>query len=89
MMIRALIKNGVLKPLDPLPPEWRDGRTVEITGDVASEEDSEGLDEWYHELEQAIAIDPMTPDDVRQLEAALAEADRLAKEQVRREMGLP
>lgn len=87
-MIRALIKDGVLKPLDPLPPEWRNGRTVEITGDVSPEDDSESLDQWYQELEQAVAEDPMNEDDMRQLGAALAEADRLAKEQVRREMGL-
>ena len=45
------------------------------------------LDKWRQELEAQAA--QIASEDIQRLEAALAEADRLAKERVRREMGLP
>jgi hypothetical protein len=86
-MIRAIIKEGKLWPLDPLPEAWVEGRTVEIDGQV--EDDADEIDRWCREVEEAAALTPDDPEDYRRLEAALAEADRVAKEQVRREFGLP
>ncbi len=27
-MIRAIVQNGVIRPIEPLPPDWQDGREV-------------------------------------------------------------
>jgi len=84
-MIRAILKEGVLHPLDPLPAEWTDGR--EFWVEEACEESPEELDKWSQEL-KALAAE-IDPEDIARLEAALAEADKQAKEMVRRQMGLP
>ena len=91
-MLKAIVKQGAIVPLEPLPPEWHDGTPVHVEADddePLSPEDQERLareaDEWYREMEEAVAkIDPRNADI---LEAALREADHLAKEQMRREMG--
>ena len=88
-MIRAVVQNGVIQPLEPLPPAWLDGRevVVEEAGaqmDVKSPEN----DNWYQDMAELTA----ELNDSRewdQIEATLAEADRQAKESVRREMGIP
>jgi hypothetical protein len=33
-MIRAVVQNGGIQPLEPLPPDWHDGREV-VVGDLA------------------------------------------------------
>ena len=88
-MPRVVLSNGVLVPLDPIPPEWSDGRELYLddcssarpTGangsaagpDVVIEEPTEWMDD----------------DDYRRLCDALEEADRIEKARMRREMGLP
>jgi hypothetical protein len=83
-MPRAVLKNGVIYPLEPLPPEWTDGQ--ELWVEPAADESPESLEQWYRELEAMVAEND--PEDIARLEAALKEADELAKAQVRREMGL-
>ncbi len=86
-MPRVVLKNGVLCPLEPLPPEWADGRElrVEDTEEPAAALDAD--DECFERLEAAAK--QISPQDIEKLEAALKEADELAKAQMRREMGLP
>jgi len=84
-MIRAMIENGTIKPLEPLPAEWVEGREVVVKALPADA--SETTDEAYDELLRRLT-DLYDSDDHARLEAALAEADRIAKEQMRREMDL-
>jgi hypothetical protein len=35
-MIRAVVQNGVILPLEPLPPNWTNGREV-VVGDPADQ----------------------------------------------------
>ena len=48
-MIRAIIKNGAIQPLDPLPADWRDGREVIV--EEAEPVSTDDLEEWYRELQ--------------------------------------
>jgi hypothetical protein len=60
-MPKAVLKNGVICPLEPLPAEWKDGRElrVESAGDVDGDEDRD-IDTWYRELQAMVAQnDPM------------------------------
>jgi hypothetical protein len=84
-MPRAVLKNGVIVPLEPLPPEWTDGK--ELWVEEPSADTPEEIDRWYEELEAMCAVGD--PEDDARLQAALDEVRREAKEQMRREMGLP
>jgi len=84
-MPRAVLKNGVICPLEPLPPEWTEGQELWVeAADESEDESPEALDRWYQELEALVAQND--PEDLARIEAALKEADELAKAQVRREM---
>jgi hypothetical protein len=84
-MPRAILKGGVIYPIEPLPAEWGDGREVWV--EDAEGDSAEAIDRRFAELEEAARqIDPA--DDER-LEKAIADVRRHAKETARREMGLP
>ena len=86
-MTRAVLRAGAIVPLDPLPPEWEEGAELIVKPAKSQEALAEEADRIYAELEEAVKqIDPKSHE---QLEAALQVADRQAKAQVRREMGLP
>jgi hypothetical protein len=88
-MVRAILSDGKIKPLDPLPPEWADGTELQVT--EACEDatvDSADEHEWYREM-QALTAELNDPREWEQLEAELREADRAAKAKVREQMGLP
>jgi hypothetical protein len=84
-MPRAVLRNGVIYPLEPLPPEWADGKElqVEVAPEVEGQEDSE---RHFQELEELVSAIP--PEDIERMNDALALADEQAKTIVRREMGL-
>jgi hypothetical protein len=84
-MPRAILRDGVIYPIEPLPPEWEDGR--ELWVEDAPAESPEALDRWYQEMEALCTAGD--PEDDKRLEAALAEARRQAKALARRELGLP
>jgi predicted DNA-binding antitoxin AbrB/MazE fold protein len=84
-MIRAVVQNGVFRPLDPLPAEWNEGRQVIVEdADFTSVEQLEG---WYRELQRLGAAE-YEPGEWQKVQAVLNEADEQAKALVRREMGL-
>jgi hypothetical protein len=84
-MPRAIVKGGMIYPIEPLPPDWIDGHEVVV--EDARPDSPEAIDKWYADMEELTK--DMDPEEDKRLEEALAEADRLAKAQVRREMGLP
>lgn len=84
-MIRAIIEDGQIRPLDPLPTEWIEGRRVIV--EDAESTPSDDLEEWYREL-QELGPARYEPGEWERVQATLAEADELAKAAVRRQMGL-
>ena len=84
-MVRAIIRDGVIRPLETLPAHWTDGQELLI--DEAEDQPSpRDLDAWSREVE-ALA-EGIPPEDFERLERALADADREAKAHVRRQMGI-
>ncbi len=76
-MLKAVIKNGVIQPLEPLPPDWTEGVELEIqkaTGTLPPE----AVDEWLAEM-NALCADS-TPEQEARLHAALDELKRASKE---------
>ncbi|HZW34264.1 MAG TPA: hypothetical protein VFF52_26310 [Isosphaeraceae bacterium] len=87
MGIKAVIDQGTIRPLEPLPPDWVDGQELRI--EVAAHEDErEAPDTWAQEMD-ALTANLYTPEEWAQIEETLREADQQAKAWVRREMGLP
>jgi hypothetical protein len=84
-MIRAIVKNGTIQPIDPIPPEWSDGREVLVQEAAPGFRNSpEETEQWYRELEVLCAAGD--PEDDARLRVALAEAHDQAKATVRRHM---
>ncbi len=84
-MIRAVVQNGLIRPIEPLPAEWNEGRQV-IVEDADFTSVAE-LEEWYREL-QRLGPAEYEPGEWQQVQAVLNEADEQAKDLVRREVGL-
>ena len=79
-MIRAVVKNGTIQPLEPMPPDWSDGREV-VVEEAEPPCRTDEIDRWCEDLEaSAAAIDPV--DDER-LQAAVDDVRRQAKEAAR------
>jgi hypothetical protein len=84
-MIRAIVQNGQVRPLEPLPAEWNEGRHVIVEdADLTSVEE---LEDWYREL-QRMGPAEYEPGEWQHVQEVLNEADQQAKALVRREMGL-
>jgi len=84
-MVRAILRKGKIQPLDELPQHWREGQELIVEGCEPSD-DPEDIKKWHDEL---VALSAQIPaEDHEKMAAALAEQDRLAKDHIRREMGL-
>jgi len=82
-MLKAVLKKGVIVPLEPLPPEWEDGSTLEVE---KSESPLVDIDVWARSMNELCA-DSTTEDD-EAMRLAIDEHRQQAKAKMRREMGL-
>jgi hypothetical protein len=59
-MLRALLKNGVIYPLEPLPSNWKDGkelRIMEVFEEIPN--DPEAIDKVFGVMEETVqTVDP-------------------------------
>jgi hypothetical protein len=85
MGIKAVIEHGIVRPLEPVPPDWVEGQELRIE---AAEDEREAPDTWSQEMD-ALTANLYTPEEWTQIEDTLREADKQAKAYLRREMGLP
>ena len=85
-MVKAVVSQGEIRPLEPLPADWQEGQPLRVEkadhGDMPVEE----IDRDFSVL--ASLCEASEPADEEQLERALQDLRRQAKEQVRRQMGL-
>jgi hypothetical protein len=86
-VIRAVVHNGFIQPLEPLPAEWHDGHEV-VVDDLEVPSRPEDIDTWFEDMKR-LTSELDDAKEWQEIEAALAEADRQSKALVRREMGLP
>jgi len=87
-MVRAVITNGAIVPIEPLPKEWFEGKEVGVADfDDDAATDVERLareaDEWFLEMQDAVSR--IRPEDADALMAALDEVERESKEIAGRE----
>jgi hypothetical protein len=83
-MLKAILREGVIVPLEPLPSEWEEGTTLEV-----AKVDMQQLDigAWAKSMNEMCADSTRADEEV--MCSAIAQHRHQAKEQVRREMGLP
>jgi len=84
-MIRAVLENGLIRPAEPIPADWQDGQELFVDRRVPAST-TEDIDQWARELDEGARA--ITPEDVAELERALADIERESKDAVRREWGL-
>jgi hypothetical protein len=85
-MVKAVVNQGEIRALEPLPADWQEGQPLRIEKAEDSEPPLEEIDRDFAVL--ASLCQASEPADEEQLERALQAARRAAKEQVRRHMGL-
>lgn len=84
-MVRGVVKNGIIQPLTPLPPNWRDGQAVSIESTEPTESAAE-IERWISEMR-----DPASGASREDSETALAAINEHRSEQreiMRKRMGL-
>jgi hypothetical protein len=84
MVPRAVLKNGIICPVEPLPAEWSDGQ--ELVVEAARQGQKGNPDPWVRGVEEAASR--IKPEDDLRLEEALREIRRQAKQEARRDTGL-
>jgi hypothetical protein len=85
-MVKAVVSRGEIRPLEPLPADWQEGQPLRIEKMDDGEPPLEEIDRDFAVL--ARLCESSESADEEQLQRALDEAHRQAKEQVRKEMGL-
>jgi hypothetical protein len=86
MMPIAVLKNGEIRPLEPLPADWQEGQRLRVESVDDDEATPEQIDRDFALL-ASLCADSDVADEER-LSEALREAHQQAKQQVRRQMGL-
>lgn len=85
--MKAVVRGGEICPLEPLPADWRDGQRLRVEKESDADLSAEDIDRDFATLAALCATSD--PAEEEQLERALHEARRKAKEQVRQQMGRP
>ena len=83
-MVKAVLRNGAIVPTEPLPLEWEDGATLEV---ARSNGQTLDIDRWVDFMNRLCA--DSAPDDEETMRRAIEEQRQQAKDQTRRDMGLP
>ena len=88
-MIRGIYRKGVIIPTEPVPAEWADGQAVNVepAGAADPSDDPDEISRWAAAMRREGRFQ-FEPGERERFQATLDEANALAKEQVRRDMGL-
>ncbi|QOV87291.1 hypothetical protein [Humisphaera borealis] len=85
MSIRAIVKDGQIQPVEPIPFDWVEGQelTIEAGERILTAQE---LDEWEAEMDRLVSKLPVQ--DHLQLKALMEEVEVDSKRSTRREWGL-
>jgi hypothetical protein len=82
-MLKAVLRNGAIVPLEPVPPEWEEGTTLDVAKADGAGQD---LDAWGALMERLCADSSVEEEE--RMQAAIEEHRSQAKARSRRDMGL-
>jgi len=77
-MPKAVLRNGLIYPLEPLPADWQDGAELCVEKPAAEDLHAARAAAWIAEIEKLAAEIP--PGEDERLEAALAAVRQQAKQ---------
>jgi hypothetical protein len=82
-MLRAVLRKGAIVPLEPVPLEWEEGAVLEIAKVSSLQVD---INVWAKLMNELCS--DSNADDEAVMHSQIDEHRKLAKEQMRHEMGL-
>jgi hypothetical protein len=85
MTIKAVLRDGIIQPIDPLPSDWADGQ--ELVVEEPQPNGAADLAQWAQEMDAATAQIPA--EEHERFLNAVDEIERDSKEAVRKQWGLP
>ena len=85
MTIKAILRDGRIQPLEPLPTDWEEGQELVVEQPSSSNGESQ-VAEWAKDLDGAVAEIPAEEHD--RFRRGLEGVERESKEDIRREWGL-
>jgi len=83
LTIKAVLRHGVIQPVEPLPTDWAEGQELVVEEPGASRAADAEISQWAQEMDVATAQIPAEEHD--RFLNALEEIERDSKEAVRRE----
>ena len=83
-MVRAILKDGMIQPLDPLPLGWGEGRELRVEEVEEFESTPAELEQWSADLNE-LAKD-INPENSERIDKAIEEIRRNGKEEMRRQI---
>ena len=84
-MTKAMLKNGQIIPLEPLPSEWKEGQEILLEAAQEQEADIDDISSWLLDVEEAASAIPAESD--REFVEAIRSIRAEAKIQAQRELG--
>ena len=82
MTIKAVLRHGVIQPVEPLPPDWAEGKELLVEEPKTSQADTQ-INQWAQELDTATAQIPAEEHD--RFLNALEEIERESKDFARKQ----
>jgi hypothetical protein len=82
-MLKAVLREGTIVPLEPVPADWEEGAILEVDKTQAPAFD---IDAWASMMNQLCADSGAADEEV--MRSAIEEQRQHAKAQMRRQMGL-
>ena len=86
MTIKAVLRHGVIQPMEPLPRDWADGQELLVEEPQGGCADAQ-IKQWAQEMDAATAQIPAEEHD--RFLHALDEIEQESKAAVRKEWGVP
>ena len=84
MTIKAILRNGSIEPVEPLPAEWAEGKELLVEDGEAA--NAGNVEAWARELDTAVS--QVAAEEHDRFRKALEDVELESKEAVRREWGL-
>lgn len=86
MTIRAILHDGIIQPIEPLPAVWTEGQELTVEEPKSARTPAD-IGQWTQELDAATAQVP--PDEHDRFREALKQIEQESKQAVRQQWGLP
>jgi len=80
MTIKAVLRHGIIQPVEPLPPDWADGQELVVEEPNPVHSDAQ-ISQWAREMDAATAQIPA--EEHERFLKALDEIERESKQAVR------